>query len=120
MEENNKNFNEEFDNDNIIVDEETGTEFEVLDSFDIDGKTYVVMTIINNKDDGCECDDCGCDCCGDDSDEVYIYRLVEGEESDEFVAIEDDVELANAFEEFKFRNSELFDFDDEVEDEDDK
>lgn len=119
MEENKKDFNdinEDFDEANIIVDEETGTEFEVLDSFDIDDKTYVVMTILNNRDEACKCDDCGCECDDDDHDEVYIYRLIQGEETDEFVAIEDDVELANAFEEFKFRNSELFDFEEEFED----
>ncbi len=125
MEENKKDFNdinEEFDDTeaDIIVDEETGAEFQVLDSFDIDDKTYVVMTMIKNPDEACHCDDCGCDCEEDEHDEVFIYRLIEGEESDEFVAIEDDVELANAFEEFKFRNSELFDFEDEFEDEDDE
>lgn len=115
MEENKKDFmniqEDDFAEDsdaNIIIDEETGTEFEVLDSFVIDEKSYVVLAMIGN--DECDCD-CDCDC----DDEVYIYRLIEGEDTDEFVAIEDEVELANAFEEFKSRNNDLFDFEDDEE-----
>jgi hypothetical protein len=121
MEENWKdldNMEEEFDEEydvNIIVNEETGEKFEVLDNFEIDGKVYYVMILIGNEDEEAVCDECGCDCADDEHDEVYIYRLVEDDEYGEFefVAIEDEVELANAFEEFKSRNNELFDFDED-------
>ena len=121
MEENWKdldNMEEEFDEEydvNIIVNEETGEKFEVLDNFEIDGKVYYVMILIGNEDEEAVCDVCCCDCADDEHDEVYIYRLVEDDEYGEFefVAIEDEVELANAFEEFKSRNSELFDFDED-------
>jgi len=101
---NNREGTDEEYGDNILIDDD-GTAFEVLDSFMIDDKSYVVLALAESD--------------GEEENDVFIYRFIEGEEDDEFIAIEDEDELNNAFEEFKARNSDMFDFEDN-DDEDDE
>ena len=101
---NNREGTDEEYGDNILIDDD-GTAFEVLDSFMIDDKSYVVLALAEGD--------------GEEENDVFIYRFIEGEEDDEFIAIEDEDELNNAFEEFKARNNDMFDFEDNDDDEED-
>lgn len=68
-----------------------------LDSFDYNGETYVVLLPADEGDEDC--------------DEVLIYLLQTDEDSSEtLLPIEDEAELDMAFEEFKNRMSDEYDF----------
>lgn len=73
-------------------------EFEIADSFEMDGSKYAALITPEEPD-------------GDEDSEVLIMRI-ESESDDEevFVAIEDDDELDRAFAMFKDRCSDEFDF----------
>jgi hypothetical protein len=72
-------------------------EFEIADSFELEGNKYIAL--IPPEDEEAE------------EDEVLIMRI-ESEEEDETILtqIEDDDELDRAFEMFRDRCAELFDF----------
>lgn len=73
-------------------------EFEIADSFEMDGSKYAAL-IAPEESDG-----------GEDS-EVLIMRIEsESDDEDVFVAIEEDDELDRAFAMFKDRCSDEFDF----------
>ncbi len=70
-----------------------------LDSFELNGETYVVLLPADEGDEECE--------------EVLIYTLkVEEDSSETLLPIEDEAELDMAFEEFKNRMSDEYDFED--------
>jgi len=74
-------------------------EFEIADSFELDGTSYIALLPPEDS--------------GEGEDEVLIMR-VESEDEDETVLtqIEDEAELDKAFEMFKDRCADLFDFED--------
>lgn len=68
-----------------------------LDSFDLNGETYVVLLPADEGDEECE--------------EVLIYTLkVEEDGSETLLPIDDEAELDMAYEEFKSRMSDEYDF----------
>lgn len=68
-----------------------------LDSFEFNGEVYVVLLPADEGDEDC--------------DEVLIYTLkVEEDGSETLLPIEDEAELDMAYEEFKNRMSEEYDF----------
>lgn len=68
-----------------------------LDSFEYNGETYVVLLPADEGDEEC--------------DEVLIYTLkVEEDGSETLMPIEDEAELDMAYEEFKNRMSDEYDF----------
>ena len=70
-----------------------------LDSFELNGDVYVVLLPADEGDEDCE--------------EVLIYTLkVEEDGSETLLPIEDEAELDSAYEEFKNRMSEEYDFED--------
>lgn len=70
-----------------------------LDSFESNGETYVVLLPADEGDEDCE--------------EVLIYTLkVEEDGSETLLPIDDEAELDAAYEEFKNRMSEEYDFED--------
>lgn len=91
--------NETAEEDNIVMLlDENGEEhpFEHLDSFEFNGDVYVCMASAEE---------------GEDSDEVLIFTLSTDDEGKEaLLLVEDEAELDMAFEEFKKRMQEEFDF----------
>lgn len=97
-------------NNNNIPEEEEGIvtmvnedgekhDFLHLDSFELNGETYVVLLPADEGDEDCE--------------EVLIYTLkVEEDGSETLLPIDDEAELDMAFEEFKNRMSDEYDFED--------
>ena len=68
-----------------------------LDSFELNGETYVVLLPADEGDEDCE--------------DVLIYTLhVEEDGSEILMPIDDEDELDNAFEEFKTRMADEYDF----------
>lgn len=68
-----------------------------LDSFEMNGTTYVVLLPADEGDEDCE--------------DVLIYTLfVEEDGSETLMPIDDEKELDDAFEEFKSRMSDEYDF----------
>ena len=98
----NKNYNDienEEEDDGIVVlldDEGNECSFEHLDTFELNGDVYVVLIPADDE----------------DADEVVIFRVGEYDDSDEeaLFPIEDQDELNAAFEEFKSRMADEFDF----------
>lgn len=99
----NKNFNEvenEEEEDGIVVlldDEGNECSFEHLDTFELNGEVYVVLLPADDE----------------EADEVLIFRVGSYEDSDEeaLFPIDDPAELDMAFEEFKVRMADEFEFD---------
>lgn len=82
----------------VMLLDEDGNEhaFEHLDSFEFNGDVYVCMAPADE---------------GEDSDEVLIFTLSTDEEGNEaLLLVEDEAELDMAFEEFKKRMQDEFDF----------
>ncbi len=89
--------NAEEDNIVMLMDED-GAEhpFEHLDSFEFNGEVYVCLASAEE---------------GDDSDEVLIFTLSADDDGNEtLLLVEDEAELDMAFEEFKKRMQDDFDF----------
>ena len=82
----------------IPFEDENGNkiELELIDAFEMDSKEYVALV---EPDDG-----------SDDDADVILMRLESVDGEDVLVAIEDDEELDRAFDVFKDRMSEEFDF----------
>jgi len=74
-------------------------EFEIADSFEMDGNKYVALIPPEEA-------------VGDDEDAEVLIMRIESENDDEdiFVSIEEDEELDKAFAMFKDRCSDVFDF----------
>ncbi len=81
----------------LVNDEGEEHAFLHLDSFAFNGETYVVLLPADEGDEDC--------------DEVLIYTLrVEEDESETLMPIEDEAELDMAYEEFKNRMHDEYDF----------
>ena len=99
----NKNANIE-EEDNFLVDlfDDDGNKqtFEHLDTVQVDGADYVICIPYKEEDDG-------------ETEEVVILKM-EFDENDEYILVpEEDLEvLDRAYEIFKERNEDLFDFED--------
>lgn len=97
---NNNNIPEEAEGIVTMVNEDGEKhDFLHLDSFELNGEVYVVLLPADEGDEECE--------------EVLIYTLkVEEDGSETLLPIEDEAELDSAYEEFKNRMSEEYDFED--------
>ncbi len=74
-------------------------EFEHIDSFEFNGETYVVLVPTEEE------------VAAGEADEVLIFTLHKDEEGNEaLLLVEDEAELDMAFEEFKSRMQDAFDF----------
>ena len=85
-----------------MLDEEGNEhEFEHVDSFPFNGETYVVLIPTEEE------------VAAGEADEVLFFTLQTDEEgNEELTFVEDEAELDMAFEEFKKRMSDEFDFED--------
>ncbi len=96
---------ENFENENeflvdLFDDEGNKQTVEHLDTVQIDGSDYVICIPYKEEED-------------DEVDEVIILKIVSREDGTYELAYEEDLEvLDRAYEEFKARNAELFDFED--------
>lgn len=91
------NFNENKEGNIIPFEDENGNKvnFEVIDAFKMDGSEYVALLPADD----------------DDYDtEVFIMRIEKEGEDDVLVYIENDEELDDAFEMFKDRMGDEYDF----------
>lgn len=91
------NFNENKEGNIIPFEDENGNEvnFEVIDAFKMDGSEYVALLPADD----------------DDYDtEVFIMRIEKEGDDDVLVYIENDEELDDAFEMFKDRMGDEYDF----------
>jgi len=99
---------EERDDIIILIDEDgEEEEFEYIDSIEMNGKEYVILSPVSEDEDELY----------DIDDEVVILKVEMNEDGEEsYVTIEDENELDAVFEEFKMRMEDGFAFD--IEDED--
>ncbi len=80
----------------LTLTDDSGEEihFEVLDEFQFKGKDYIVLIPFEDLD-----------------DEVVILEVIKAENGDDdYVSVTDEDFLLELFEEFKTRNSDMFDF----------
>jgi uncharacterized protein YrzB (UPF0473 family) len=104
---------EELEDDGLVtLTDEDGEEhtFEHLDTFELNGEMYVALApLMECEEEACEC---GCEC----TDEALFLRVEEDENGEEALSVvEDEAELDMVFEEFKTRNAEAFEFEDDGE-----
>ena len=105
MAENFENFDNE--NENIeeylidLFDDEGNKEtFEHLDTVQVDGSDYVICIPYKEEDDG-------------ETDEVVILKIEKDDEGDDILVTEEDLEILDrAYEIFKEKNADMFDFED--------
>lgn len=93
---------EERDDIIVLVDENgEEVEFEHLDTIEMNDNQYVVLLPIGEDEEN-------------EEDEVVILKVTEGEDGeDSLLAVEDEAELNEVFEEFKIRMEDEFEFLDE-------
>jgi len=93
---------EERDDIIVLVDENgEETEFELLDTIEMDGNEYVVLLPLDSYDEEEEMEE----------EEVVILKMERGDDGESsFVNIEDEDELDAVFEEFRLRMEEEYDF----------
>lgn len=99
----------------LVDDEGVETEYEHLDTIEMNGKEYVVlMPIPELRDDEDEDEDEEENWLEEDEDdEVFIFRVMRNENGeDTLVSVEDEDELDAVFEEFRQRNEDEYDFED--------
>lgn len=89
----------------VLVDEDgEETEFEHLDTIEMNGNEYVILLPLDSYDEEQE------------EEEVVILKIEHGSNGeDSFVNIEDEGELDAVFEEFKSRMEDEYDFDEDEE-----
>jgi len=94
MSDNEKDF-EELDNVVVLTDEDgVDTEFEWLDTVEMDDNQYVVLLPMDEE----------------EAEEVVILRLEKDGEEENFVSVDSEEEINKVFEIFKERNADDFDF----------
>jgi len=94
MSDNEKDF-EELDNVVVLTDEDgVDTEFEWLDTVEMDDNQYVVLLPMDEE----------------EAEEVVILRLEKDGEEENFVSVDSEEEINKVFELFKERNADDFDF----------
>ena len=97
MEEKNYMENEETPGIIELIDENgEAVQFEHLDTLELDGTTYVVLTPYTGED--------------EDESDVYIMEIVNEDGEDILVTVEDGNRIKKVFEEFKERTKDDFDF----------
>jgi len=103
---------EERDDILVLIDENGDEEeFEYIDSIQMDGKEYIVLTPLNQNEQNEDSDD-------NFEEEVVILRVDAKENGEEsFVTVDDENELDAVFEEFKNRMEEDFSFEFDEDDE---
>ena len=92
----------------VTFEDDEGNEFdmEIVDEFEHNGKKYAVLAAINEDDEADEAEPAEDD---EDQDALYIFEVVDGEEGEEFVAIDDDDlldELSAVVEDLLFSDDE--------------
>ncbi len=92
----------------VTFEDDEGNEFdmEIVDEFEHNGKKYAVLAEINEDDEADEAEPAEDD---EDQDALYIFEVVDGEEGEEFVAIDDDDlldELSAVVEDLLFSDDE--------------
>lgn len=99
---------EERDDIVVLIDEDgEEEEFEFIDSIEVNGKEYVILSPVSEDEDELF----------DIEEEIVILKVEMNEDGEEsYVTIEDENELDAVFEEFKMRMEDGFAFD--IEDED--
>ncbi len=98
-----ENFENEMNEYKIDLFDDEGNKQTVihLDTVQIDGQDYVVCIPFKEEEDE------------DEIDEVFILKMLEREDGTYELAYEEDLELLDrAYEEFKARNADEFDFED--------
>ncbi|MBR2452567.1 MAG: DUF1292 domain-containing protein [Clostridia bacterium] len=98
-----ENFENEMNEYKIDLFDDEGNKQTVihLDTVQIDGQDYVVCIPFKEEEDE------------DEIDEVFILKMIEREDGTYELAYEEDLELLDrAYEEFKARNADEFDFED--------
>ncbi len=97
-----KNYMEEMENEENIgiielIDENgEAVQFEHLDTLELDGTTYVVLTPYSENE--------------EEESDVYIMKIVNEDGEDILVTVEDGKTIQKVFEEFKERTKDDFDF----------
>ncbi len=94
-----KNYMENEENIGIVelIDENGETvQFEHLDTLELDGTTYVVLTPYSEDE--------------EEESDVYIMKIVNEDGEDILVTVEDGKTIKKVFEEFKERTKDDFDF----------
>ena len=86
---------EELDN-IVVLTDDTGkdTEFEWLDTVDMNDNQYIILLPTEEE----------------DAEEVIILKMETNEEEENFIPVEDEDELNQVYDIFKERNKENFDF----------
>lgn len=104
---------EERDDILVLIDENgEEEEFEYIDSIQMDGNEYIVLSPLNKNDQNDNEND-------DLAEEVVILKVDTNENDEEsFITVDDEDELDAVFEEFKNRMEEDFSFDYYEDDED--
>lgn len=99
---------EERDDIVVLVDENGAeSEFEHVDTIEMNGNEYVVLLPFKEYEDDDEN-------YNEDEEEVVILKIEHGADGeDSFITVEDEDELNAVFEEFKLRMEEEYDFDEE-------
>ncbi len=86
---------EELDNIVVLTDDNgKDTEFEWLDTVEMDGNQYIILLPTDDE----------------DAEEVIILKMEVENEEENFIAVEDEDELNKVYDIFKERNKENFDF----------
>ena len=92
----------------LVDDEGVETEYEHLDTVELNGKEYVILMPLPEIEDGEEEN-----WEEEEDEEVFIFRVERNEKGeDTLVGVEDEDELDAVFEEFRQRNEEEYDFED--------
>ena len=87
--------NEELDNIVVLTDDEgKDIEFEWLDTVEMNDSQYIVLLPIEDE----------------EAEEVVILKMEVEDETENFIAVEDETELNEVYDAFKERNKENFDF----------
>jgi len=89
----------------VLIDEDgEESEYEHIDTIEMDGNEYVILLPAGEEEEPDE----------QDAEEVVILKVEEDEEGeDAFISIEDEEELNRVFEEFKLRMQDEYDFEDQ-------
>ena len=87
--------NEELDN-IVVLTDDTGkdTEFEWLDTVEMDDSQYIILLPIEEE----------------EAEEVIILKMEANEEEENYIPVDDEDELNKVYDLFKERNKENFDF----------
>lgn len=81
----------------FVDDDGNEIEMEIVEEFEHKGEKYAVLAEISDEEDpdaeskcegGCACTSDTCECADEDS--LYIFHVVQGEDGEEFLAIDDD------------------------------